>query len=63
VDGDTLREIQAQIKERYRAEHEPKLVTLHAEADLATSAVACSVQTGWELVEAGLALRSVPAEK
>ena len=54
MDGDELRRVQGPLKERYRAEPEAALITLHAEGSLADSDVACSVQTGRALVEAGL---------
>ena len=54
MDGDTLRQIQAPLKERYRNEPDAALITLRAEGDLAATEVACSVQTGRALVEAGL---------
>jgi uncharacterized OsmC-like protein len=54
MDSARLREIQRPIKARYRVDPEEALVTLRAEAALAESAVACSVETGRALVEAGL---------
>jgi uncharacterized OsmC-like protein len=54
MDGDELRLVQAPLKERYRADPEAASITLHAEGSLADSDVACSVQTGRALVEAGL---------
>ena len=54
MDGDELRRVQAPLKERYRAEADAALVTLHADGSLADSEVSCSVQTGRALVEAGL---------
>ena len=49
-----LQAVQAPLKERYRGEPDAAVVTLHASADLDATAVACSVQTGRALVEAGL---------
>src|SRR3974390_1951630 len=49
-----LREIQRPLKAQYRAEPGTAVVTLRAEGSLAASEVACSVQTGRALVEAGL---------
>ena len=49
-----LREIQAPLKERYRAEPDAARLTLHATAELGDEGVACSVQTGRALVTAGL---------
>jgi uncharacterized OsmC-like protein len=54
VDRAQLRETQAPLKERYRAEPESALVTLRAEGRLDEQDIACSVQTGRALVEAGL---------
>ena len=46
--------MQAPLKQRYREDPEAGVVTLRAQGDLDTTAVACSVQTGRALVEAGL---------
>ena len=54
MDAVELRGVQAPLKERYRAEPEAASITLHAEGSLAGDDVACSVQTGRALVEAGL---------
>jgi uncharacterized OsmC-like protein len=54
VDADELRSIQSPLKERYRGEPGAALVTLRAEGSLGDSEVACSVNTGRELVKAGL---------
>ena len=54
MDRDELREVQRPLKDRYKAEPDAALITLHAEGSLADSVVACSVQTGRALVEAGL---------
>ena len=54
MDGDALRQVQAPLKERYRSEPEAAVITLRAEGSLAAGEVACSVQTGRALVEAGL---------
>jgi uncharacterized OsmC-like protein len=54
MDSDELRQRQAPLKERYRAEPAAAVIVLHAEASLSASEVACSVQTGRALVEAGL---------
>ena len=48
-----LKELQAPIKERYRADAETAQITLTAEGTL-DDEIACSVQTGRELVKAGL---------
>jgi uncharacterized OsmC-like protein len=54
MDRDDLHELQAPLKERYRAEPDAALVTLRAEGSLADATVSCSVDTGRALVEAGL---------
>jgi uncharacterized OsmC-like protein len=54
VDADELRRVQSPLKERYRGDPEAAVVTLRAEGSLARSEVACSVNTGRELVKAGL---------
>jgi len=54
MDGNELREIQRPLKEAYRANPQGATVTLSAEGRLADTEVACSVQTGRALVEAGL---------
>jgi uncharacterized OsmC-like protein len=53
MDANALRELQAPLKERYRADPEAGKVTLRAEGRLGEG-VACSVATGRALVEAGL---------
>ncbi len=54
MDRTALRTIQAPLKERYRAEPDAAVITLHAAGDLAADDVACSVETGRALVTAGL---------
>jgi uncharacterized OsmC-like protein len=54
MNREELQAVQAPLKERYREDAEAGLVTLRADGDLDSSAVACSVQTGRALVEAGL---------
>jgi uncharacterized OsmC-like protein len=53
MDRDQLRTLQAPLKERYKAEPDAALVTLSATGELGEG-VACSVQTGRALAEAGL---------
>jgi uncharacterized OsmC-like protein len=53
VHANTLREIQAPLKERYRDDPEEAVVVLRASGTLGDD-VTCSVQTGRELVQAGL---------
>ncbi len=54
MDRDALRTLQAPLKERYREDPGAALVTLRASGALDAQEVACSVQTGRALVEAGL---------
>jgi uncharacterized OsmC-like protein len=49
-----LRELQAPLKERYRAAPEAALVTLRAQGRLGEEGLTCKVETGRALVEAGL---------
>ena len=54
MDAQELRERQAPLKDNYRADPSAAVVTLRAAASLSDSDVACSVETGRALVEAGL---------
>ena len=54
MDSTALRELQAPLKARYREDPGAALVTLRAEGELAEGAIACKVETGRALVEAGL---------
>ena len=51
---DELKALQAPIKERYRGDPGAAVVTLRAEGELGGEEIACSVETGRALVEAGL---------
>lgn len=51
---EALKALQAPIKERYRETPEAAVVTLRAEGDLSGEGIACKVDTGRALVEAGL---------
>lgn len=53
MDAETLRALQAPLKQKYRNDPESAVVTLRASGD-ATGAVSCKVETGRALVEAGL---------
>ncbi|MCW5624443.1 MAG: OsmC family protein [Burkholderiales bacterium] len=53
MDADTLRAVQAPIKERYREQPDSAVVTLSARGELG-GGIACKVDTGRALVEAGL---------
>jgi len=54
MDAALLRELQAPLKTKYRDDPETALVTLKAEGDLDADGIACKVDTGRMLVEAGL---------
>ena len=54
MERDELRAVQTPLKARYREAPGAAVVTLRAEGELDEEAVACSVQTGRALVEAGL---------
>jgi uncharacterized OsmC-like protein len=54
MDAAQLRERQQPLKQQYRENPGAAMLTLHAEGSLADQDVACSVQTGRALVEAGL---------
>ncbi|WP_159715801.1 OsmC family protein [Geminicoccus flavidas] len=54
MNGDELRAMQAPLKDRYRSEPEAALVTLRASGSLDGEGIACRVETGRALVEAGL---------
>ena len=51
---DELREAQRPLKDRYREEPDTARLTLRADGELGSEGVACSVDTGRALVEAGL---------
>jgi uncharacterized OsmC-like protein len=53
MDAQELRALQAQLKEKYKAEPDAAVVTLHAEGRIGEG-IACRVDTGRALVEAGL---------
>ncbi len=53
MDADTLRAVQGPIKEQYRDDPASALITLRAAGSL-EDGIACSVDTGRALVEAGL---------
>jgi uncharacterized OsmC-like protein len=54
MDAALLRELQAPLKTKYRDDPNAALVTLKAEGDLDADGIACKVDTGRALVEAGL---------
>jgi len=49
-----LRELQAPLKSRYRDEPESAVITLRAKGEIGQENLACRVETGRALVEAGL---------
>ena len=53
MDRDQLRALQSPLKERYKSEPDAALITLSATGELGDG-VACSVQTGRAIAEAGL---------
>jgi uncharacterized OsmC-like protein len=54
MDATSLRELQAPLKAKYRESPDAALVTLRAEGDLAGDGIACRVETGRALVDAGM---------
>jgi uncharacterized OsmC-like protein len=54
MDSTALRELQAPLKDKYRNDPGAAVMTLKAQGDLADGAIACKVETGRALVEAGL---------
>jgi uncharacterized OsmC-like protein len=54
MDAAALRELQAPLKTKYRDSPETALITLQVEGDLDAEGIACKVDTGRSLVEAGL---------
>src|SRR5581483_8430164 len=54
MDAIQLRNLQAPLKDKYRTDPDAAVVTLKARGDLADGAIACKVETGRALVEAGL---------
>lgn len=54
MNADDLRALQAPLKEQYKTAPEAALITLTAKGDLDSDDVVCRVETGRQLVEAGL---------
>ncbi len=54
MDAESLKAMQAPLKEKYQDAPETALITLKAEGELGSEALVCSVDTGRALVEAGL---------
>jgi uncharacterized OsmC-like protein len=54
MNAEELRALQTPIKDRYRDDPGAAVITLHASGTLGGDGIACKVQTGRALVEAGL---------
>jgi uncharacterized OsmC-like protein len=54
MDSETLKELQRPLKQRYRDDPDAGRLTLEAAADLSSTEVSCSVDTGRAIVKAGL---------
>jgi len=54
MDADTLRATQAPLKDKYRSDPGAAVITLKAEGSIDDTKIACKVETGRALVEAGL---------
>jgi uncharacterized OsmC-like protein len=54
MDAQKLRELQAPLKAKYRDKPDEAVITLHAEGDVDALGIACKVDTGRAIVEAGL---------
>jgi len=54
MDREALRQVQAPLKDRYRQDATAAMITLHADGELGSEEVACSVETGRAMVKAGL---------
>ena len=54
LDGNALRALQAPLKQQYQQSPDSAVVVLHAEGSLDGEGIACRVDTGRALVEAGL---------
>src|SRR5947209_15222798 len=54
MEREALRQVQAPLKDRYRQDATAAMITLHADGELGSEEVSCSVETGRVLVEAGL---------
>jgi uncharacterized OsmC-like protein len=54
MDSEALRALQAPLKARYRDEPAAAIITLHASGALDETSIACKVETGRAIAEAGL---------
>jgi uncharacterized OsmC-like protein len=54
MNADELRRLQGPIKDRYRDDPDAAVIVLHASGTLGSDAIACRVETGRAIVDAGL---------
>src|SRR5689334_8537527 len=54
MDAQTLRDLQAPLKAQYREDPNAAVITLRAQGDIDALGIACKVDTGRAIVEAGL---------
>ena len=54
MDADALRHLQAPLKEKYKSDAAAALITLKASGSIASDKIACKLETGRALAEAGL---------
>ena len=54
MNDEQLRDLQAPLKERYRADPRSAIITLEAEGRLGDENISCKISTGKAMVEAGL---------
>ena len=54
MDSESLRKMQAPLKEQYRAAPDAAIITLKARGELDSASIACKVETGRALAVAGL---------
>lgn len=54
MDAQNLREIQAPLKDKYKVDPETAVITLKARGELDSEGIACKIDTGRALIEAGL---------
>lgn len=54
MDAQNLREIQGPLKDKYKVDPETAVITLKAKGELDSEGIACKIDTGRALIEAGL---------
>lgn len=54
MDAQNLREIQGPLKDKYKIDPETAVITLKAKGELDSEGIACKIDTGRALIEAGL---------